>query len=120
MKIEISVGGVGPVVRADYWAALIADELLIIDEDRGNMSVTNDLEAVLLEIWRDLVPTDQDMPDLIIRYRDTGGTWDRIVVRPIEGSDTSFTAQIFSGQGDAEPDLELFKKPGVATVSFRV
>lgn len=119
MKISLDKRPLPRSVRADYWAALFADELLIVDEDRGNMSVTNDLEAVLLEIWRDLIPSDQYMPELKIRYRDSMGQWDRIHVEPTSTSGL-FTAEIVSGQGDADPDPALFKKPGVATVSFRL
>lgn len=119
MKISLSLRSAAPIVRADYWAALAEDELIIVDTDKGNMSVTNDLEAVLLEIWRHLIPTGQDMRDLKIRYRDSAGVWDRIVIRTVGVDDHSFTAEIFSGADQVDPDLELFKKQGVAIGSLQ-
>ncbi len=103
MKINIDLRPFPPPVRADYWAGLVGDELFIIDSDLGERSVTNDLEAVLLEIWRKLVPSNQDITALKIRYRDSMGEWDRIVVESLEGFDGSFSAEIVSGRNDPPP-----------------
>jgi len=104
MKISIDLRPFPPPVRADYWAGLVGDELFIIDSDLGERSVTNDLEAVLLEIWRKLIPPDQDMPELKIRYRDSMGEWDRIVVERLVGFDGSFSAEIVSGRNEPPPN----------------
>ena len=52
MRTVIKPGVLGADVRADY--QLQVDELdrkiLIVDEDLGNMSVTNDLERVLCDV----------------------------------------------------------------------
>ena len=92
-----------PPVRADYWAGLVGDELFIIDSALGERSVTNDLEAVLREIFRKLVPSEVNYEELKIRYRDSMGEWDRIVVERLEGFDGSFSAEIVSGRNDPPP-----------------
>ena len=109
MKINIDLRPFPPPVRADYWAGLVGDELFIIDSDLGARSVTNDLEAVLLEVWRKLIPSTQDMTTLKIRYRDTMGEWDWIVVERLEGFDGSFSAEIVTGRNDPPPAAELLQ-----------
>ncbi len=80
LESKISTGLRRPV-RADF--TLDVDEearkIRIIDEDRGGMSVTNDLERVLVEISYNL---DRTLPDYEILYRDSTGTWDRVLVTP--------------------------------------
>ncbi len=109
MKISVDTRPFPPPVRADYWAGLVGDELFIIDSDLGNRSVTNDLEAVLLEIWRKLIPYDKDLTTVKIRYRDSMGEWDWIIVEPREGFDRSYTAEIVSGRNDPPPAAELLQ-----------
>ncbi len=109
MKINIDLRPFPPPVRADFWAGLVADELFIIDSDLGNRSVTNDLEAVLLEIFRKLVPSEINYADLKIRYRDTMGEWDRILIERLEGFDSSFSAEIVSGRNEAPPSASLLQ-----------
>ena len=103
MKINIDLRPFPPPVRADYWAGLIGLELFIIDSDLGSRSVTNDLEAVLLEVFRKLVPSEINYADLKIRYRDSMGEWDRIIVERLEGFEGSFTAEIVSGRSEPPP-----------------
>lgn len=109
MKINIDLRPFPPPVRADYWAGLVADELLIVDSDLGNRSVTNDLEAVLLEVFRRLVPDEVDYADLKIRYRDTMGEWDRIIIKRLDGFDSSFTAEIVSARNEPPPNAEFLQ-----------
>ncbi len=103
MKISIDLRPFPPPVRADYWAGLVESELFIIDSDLGSRSVTNDLEAVLLEVFRKLVPSEINYEELKIRYRDSLGEWDRIIVRRLDGFDGSFSAEIVSGRSDPPP-----------------
>lgn len=109
MKTTIDTRPFPPDVRADYWAGLVGDELFIIDSDLGNRSVTNDLEAVLLEIWRKLIPSNQDMTTVKIRYRDSMGEWDWIIVEPVDGSDRLYSAEIVSGRNDPPPASSLLQ-----------
>ncbi len=109
MKINIDTRPFPPPVRADYWAGQVGDELLIVDSDLGNRSVTNDLEAVLLEIFRRLVPAEISYNDLKIRYRDSMGEWDRIIIERIEGFDSSFTAEIVSARHEPPPAADFLQ-----------
>lgn len=74
--------------RADYEYTIArngpAPVLQIIDLDEGNMSVTNDLPAVLLAIWRE-ISTHTNLLELVITYRDSQGDWDFIELKPIDG-----------------------------------
>jgi len=64
--------------RADYTWTVVDHKVRIIDNDFGGMSVTNDLERVLLEVIRELPNT----PDLYAwAYQDSTGAWDRIQIR---------------------------------------
>ena len=89
-------------VRADF--ELQVDEanrkIRIIDEDLGNMSVTNDLERVLLEVSHHI---DQSLDNYSIVYRDSTGTWDRIIVTPHETFPHTFEVEVRPGPG---PDPE--------------
>lgn len=107
MKIQIDVRPFPPATRADYYCGLVENELYIVDSDLGNRSVTNDLEAVLLDILRNILPSSLDLTELNIRYCDTEGVWDRIVVKRIEGFDGTFSAEILTGHGLPPPDLDL-------------
>lgn len=75
------IDGIRRTVRADF--QLQVDEeakiIRIIDEDLGNMSVTNDLERVLCEV---AFHVDGSLDDYGITYRDSTGTWDRIIATP--------------------------------------
>lgn len=47
--------------------------LYIVDEDRGGMSVTNDIENVVASI----IEGEKELPDkCLIIYRDSEGVWD--------------------------------------------
>lgn len=107
MKVPIDVRPFPPATRADYYCGLVDNELYIVDSDLGNRSVTNDLEAVLLDILRNILPPELSLPELNIRYRDSMGFWDRIVVEPVEGFDGTYSAEIQPGRADPPPDLDL-------------
>jgi hypothetical protein len=47
--------------------------LVIIDENHGNKSVTNDIENVVSDCF---TGTDKKMEDHVIIYRDSDGSWD--------------------------------------------
>ena len=89
-------------VRADY--TFQVDEpaklIRIVDQDLGNMSVTNDLEAVLCDVANQI---DQALDNYSITYRDSTGTWDRIVVTPHEVLAHTFDVEVRPGPG---PDPE--------------
>lgn len=65
--------------RSDYnWEVIKygeQDVLCIIDEDRGRMSVTNDIENVTAEIEKELTLQGKSLPTLIV-YRDSEHLWD--------------------------------------------
>ncbi len=107
MKIQVDVRPFPPATRADYYCGLVSNDLYIVDSDLGNRSVTNDLEAVLLDILRNILPPSLSLSDLNIRYRDSMGFWDRIVVERVEGFDGTYSAEILPGRDDPPPDLDL-------------
>ena len=78
MKIIINRKARRPV-RANYTMTVDerVREIRITDEDLGNMSVTNDLEQVLCDV---ALNVDQSLDSYSIVYRDSTGTWDRIIV----------------------------------------
>lgn len=59
--------------NCDYEFKVMGCLLVIVDLDRGNMSVTNDIEAVIWELSR-----DRDLSDYAIIYRDSDYHYDRI------------------------------------------
>lgn len=89
-------------VRADY--TLQVDEpakmIRIVDQDLGKMSVTNDLERVLCDVAGQI---ESELSDYSITYRDSTGTWDRIVVTPHETFAHTFNVEIRPGPGP-EPE----------------
>jgi len=104
MKVRLDTRPFPPPVLADYSASIVKNELKIVDCDLGNMSVTNDLEAVLLEVFRNLVPNEVDFPDLKIRYRDSSGIWDWILIdRDLTADYDVYTAEVVSGALDPDP-----------------
>ena len=74
-----------------------AKRIQIIDEDLGNMSVTNDMEAVLREVSLNV---DNPLSDYAIVYRDSTGTWDRILVEPHDVLAHTWTFIILPGPGE--------------------
>jgi hypothetical protein len=86
-------------VRADF--ELLVDEpakeIRIIDEDLGNMSVTNDLDRVLVEV---ALQVDRSLDQYAIVYRDSAGIWDRILVTPHESAAHTFNIEIRPGPRD--------------------
>lgn len=88
----------GPV-RADFQLQVDepAKRIQIIDEDLGNMSVTNDLEAVLREVSLQI---DRALPEYSIVYRDSTGTWDRIIVTAHDVLAHTWTFEVRPGPED--------------------
>lgn len=101
MKSRFHISKDGPPdVRADFVLQVDepAKEIKIIDEDLGNMSVTNDLERVLGRVaWL----IDGELPDYSILYRDSTRTWDRVKVIALDAEDT-FELEVLPGP--REPD----------------
>jgi hypothetical protein len=102
MKIQIITGRVEWPVRADYSLQVDepAKEIRIIDADLGNMSVTNDLDRVLVDV-AGLI--NESLDDYSITYRDSTGTWDRIVVTPHDVLAHTFNVEVRPGPGP-EPE----------------
>ena len=98
MKLEIRTGRVDWPVRADY--TLQVDEpaklIRIVDQDLGNMSVTNDLDRVLIDVANQV---DESLDNYSITYRDSTGTWDRIVVTPHAVLAHTFDIEVRPGPG---------------------
>lgn len=96
MKTVIKPGILGADVRADYQMTVDepAHEIRIIDEDAGNMSVTNDLERVLCDVAFNV---DEPLDAYSILYRDSTGTWDRIIVTPHETLAYTFDVTVRPG-----------------------
>ena len=99
-RIETDLGA--SRVRADY--TLQVDEpakiIRIVDQDLGEMSVTNDLEAVLCDVARQI---DESLDNYSITYRDSTGTWDRVVVTAHAVLAHTFDVEVRPGPG---PDHE--------------
>ena len=87
-------------VRADFQLQVDepAKRIKIIDEDLGNMSVTNDMEAVLREV---ALQVDEALSAYAIVYRDSTGIWDRIMVTPHEMLAHTWRFVILPGPGDS-------------------
>ena len=85
-------------VRADF--LLQVDEpaklIRIIDQDLGAMSVTNDLEAVLIEVS---LQVDLALPEYSLIYRDSTGTWDAIIVKAHDVLAHTWTFEVRPGPG---------------------
>lgn len=101
MKIIINRKARRPV-RANYTMTVDerVREIRITDEDLGNMSVTNDLDRILIEL-AGLI--DGTLDGYSITYRDSTGTWDRIVVTPHDVLAHTFNVEIRPGPGP-EPE----------------
>ena len=65
-------------LSADYHYETLGDLLLIVDEDRGSRSVTNDMKQVLSTIAREHGLSSSQMAKLKIAYRDSEQTWDGV------------------------------------------
>ena len=61
------------------------------------MSVTNDLERVMIEVSMNV---DLSLDNYDILYRDSTGTWDRIVVTPHETFAHTFNLEVRPGPRD--------------------
>ena len=83
MKIWVNTGQPAGAARADY--TIQVDEpaklIRIVDQDIGNMSVTNDLERVLADVADQV---ELSLSDYSITYRDSTGTWDRLVATALD------------------------------------
>lgn len=62
-------------MKSDYHAEIIQDVLCIYDLNKGNMSVTNNIENVLKEIFQS--PEHDGLIRPII-YMDSDGIWDEV------------------------------------------
>jgi len=93
-------------VRADFQLHVDepAREIRIIDEDLGAMSVTNDLEAVLREVS---LQVDAALPDYSIIYRDSTGTWDRIVVKAHETLAHTWNFEVLPGPREPQETRDM-------------
>ena len=102
MKFLMMIGGGGGEVRADYSFQVdeLAKKIRIIDDNRGNMSVTNDLAAVLADVSTQI---NESLDNYSIVYRDSTGIWDRIVVKPDDTLAHTFNIEVLPGPG---PDPE--------------
>lgn len=100
MKTKIDAKNCRPV-RADYTMTVDENtrEIRIIDEDLGNMSVTNDLERVLCDVAFDVF---ESLDSYSIVYRDSTGTWDRIIVTPHESLAHTFDVTVRPGPPDPD------------------
>ena len=78
-------------VRADFDLHVNEDDrkIRIVDQDLGAMSVTNDMERVLTETAFHI---DRTLADYEILYRDSAGTWDRVVATVLD--DGTFDADL--------------------------
>lgn len=64
---------------ADFFYDITADKLLlIIDQDKGSKSVTNDIENVLTDIAREQGLSS--LAGLAVTYRDSEGDWCRVLL----------------------------------------
>ncbi len=81
MRVIVNIAHVGLDVRADYTLQVDEPEkrIVIIDQNLGNMSVTNDLERVLCDV---ALKIQNSLHNYSIIYCDSTGTWDRIIVTP--------------------------------------
>ena len=95
-------------VRSDFDLAVNEDERTIrfVDQDKGAMSVTNDMERVLTEVAFHI---DRTLADYEILYRDSEGTWDRVVMTALD--DGSFEAEIVAGPRDPAVIRDLMNDP---------
>ena len=62
------------MMRADYSYSIHDGTVYIKDENKGNKSVTNDIENVL----QDIEFIEGPLQNYKIIYRDSQGTWDRV------------------------------------------
>lgn len=67
-------------MRSDFEFYITNDVLVIIDQNLGRMSVTNDMENVLEWAYRTLRHLNIEMPKKII-YRDSEGIFDGVLYR---------------------------------------
>ncbi len=63
------------MIRSDFTAAVIEDVIVVIDENRGRMSVTNDIENVVAYLF-----TNAGFGDWPIVYRDSEGRWEGVQI----------------------------------------
>ena len=63
------------MMRADFSYTISDGTVYIIDEDKGNKSVTNDMENVL----SDIESIEGSLQNYKIVYRDSQGIWERVI-----------------------------------------
>lgn len=102
--MKTMIDGQRRAVRADFKLEVDEEknEIRIIDEDRGNMSVTNDLERVLCEVAFHI---DGSLDDYDILYRDSTGTWGRIICTQHPTFAHTFNVEVRTG-----PDRDLERR----------
>jgi len=59
--------------KADYEVQVIEDVVVVIDQDKGGMSVTNDIENVLQDLSYSM-----DLGNRPVVYQDSTGTFDGV------------------------------------------
>lgn len=84
------------MAKADYHYFFKRGVLCIVDEDRGNMSITNDIEDVVFEICED---EGLDRASIPVIYQDSDGNWD--------GYDTETGLFVHIGEKNVDDALEL-------------
>ena len=98
MKVWVNTGQAPGGIRADF--TLQVDEpaklIRIVDQDLGGMSVTNDLERVLADVADQV---ELPLSDYSITYRDSTGTWDRIVATALD-LENVFEVEVLPGPRD--------------------
>lgn len=96
--MKTTIDGQRRPVRANFKLEVDEPEkkIRIIDEDLGNMSVTNDLERVLCEVAFHI---DGSLDDYSIVYRDSTGTWDRIICTQHPTFAHTFNVEVRPGPG---------------------
>lgn len=72
------------IAKSDYTYNIIDDVICIEDLNQGRMSVTNDAENVLSEIY--LSKIGEAIKKYPIIYKDSEGIWDRMIPKWDNGS----------------------------------
>lgn len=76
----------------------------IFDIDNGNMSVTNDAERVLENIFGHVYRRNPTPGEIVILYRDSMDQWDRmhVVRHPARGAEARFSVEFTPGPRTVE------------------
>jgi len=82
--------------KSDYHYEFVDNVLLIIDENQGNKSVTNDIKNVLLEIAHNENMTIDQLKSHKIAYQDSMKIWDGVDIS--KGNTTFYHIGLSSGR----------------------